>query len=391
MKRVTTSFWMRASKKDKKGNSPIYFRIQAGDEKTEISTGVKIPEKFWISPKQAISPKYPDYDLTTSQLDNLYNRFKEVYKELLDSRLEFDAETIKSRMGGESKSITTLLELMNDHNHRLKSLVGRDYKYTTLQRYITLDNHLRDFLLNSYNQKDILLSHLSNKFLSDFEHYLKTKVGIIHNTATKYVKNVKKVINYGIINRVLDKNPFLGHQIAFRKTNKEFLTEDEIIKIENKRFEIPRLEKIRQLFLFSCYTSLPYSDLMALRYENILTIKGTKWIIIDRFKNGNPCRIPLMKKAEEIIGEGKSGLVFKNISNQKYNSYLHEIGDLCGINKTITTHLARHAFATIALTKGLSLSTIAAIMGHSTIKTTEKYYAKVTNEKILNEFQVGFE
>lgn len=391
MQRVSFSFWLYKSKKDKAGNSPLYFRIQVGTQKTELYTGIKIPEKFWVSKKQAIHPKYPEYDIAVLQLENIQEKYREVLKSLLELKKELTPELIKGMMLGKQVSITTLLELISDHNNRLESLVGKDYTPATLQRYKTLENHISNFLKESYKQRDIPLSNLSNKFLSDFEHYLKTKVGNIHNTATKYIKNTKKIINYGINNKILDKNPFLGHQIVFKKTNKEFLTEEEIIKIENKRFEIPRLEKIRQLFLFSCYTSLPYSDLMALRYENILTIKGTKWIIIDRFKNGNPCRIPLMKKAEEIIGEGKIGLVFKNISNQKYNSYLHEIGDLCGINKTITTHLARHAFATIALTKGLSLSTIAAIMGHSTIKTTEKYYAKVTNEKILNEVSKAFD
>ncbi|MCF1713720.1 phage integrase SAM-like domain and Arm DNA-binding domain-containing protein [Flavihumibacter sp. RY-1] len=231
------------------------MRIQVGDSRSEINTGVKIPEKFWNSQAQKVLSKHPDSEIYNETLEILRDKFNETYRDLLKSRVSYTAETFKKRMQGEQEaSQRTLMEAIVSHNKYLKSLVGKDYAPATVIRYQTLTNLLTVFLSDNYQRTDFLLSELSVKFLQDFEHYLKTVRNCNHNTTAKYLKNLKKVINTAIVNQWIDKNPFLGYKITIKQTMKDYLVEEEIKRIEAKIFPMERLEAIRKIFLFQCYS-----------------------------------------------------------------------------------------------------------------------------------------
>jgi integrase len=186
------------------------------------------------------------------------------------------------------------------------------------------------------------------------------------------------------------KRPFIAHKAKFIKVEREFLSKDELFKIENKNFSIERLDYVKDLFIFSCYTGLAYIDVTRLTPNNIQKgIDGLNWIYTTRKKTLNPVRVPILQQVVKIIEKYKehsrakvTGTIFPIISNQKLNSYLKEIADLCGINKNLTFHLARHTFATtIALTNGVPIESVSKMLGHSDLRTTQ-IYAKVVERKI---------
>lgn len=238
------------------------MRIIVGESRSEINTGVKVPDKFWNSQAQKVLSKHPDSETANETLEILRDKFNETYRDLLKSRVPYTAETLKKRMLGEKEAAhRTLMEAIVSHNNYLKSLVGKDYAPATVIRYKTLTNLLTVFLSDTYQRNDFLLSELSVKFLQDFEHYLKTVRNCNHNTTAKYLKNLKKVINTAIVNQWIEKNPFLGYKITIKQTMKDYLVEEELKRIESKIFPMERLEAIKGIRLTSgpWMNSLPCS------------------------------------------------------------------------------------------------------------------------------------
>jgi integrase len=206
----------------------------------------------------------------------------------------------------------------------------------------------------------------------------------------KHMQRFRKILNLGVKLEWLQKNPFDSYDITFEKTERGFLTPIELENIEKKAISSKRLEFIRDLFVFSCYTGLSYVDAVNLSVSSlILGIDGQKWISTRRKKTNTPLKIPVLPRALEIIEKYKSHpgsmnreTVFPLISNQKVNSYLKEIADLCGIEKNLTFHLARHTFATtITLSNGVPIETVSKLLGHHSIATTQ-IYAKVLENKV---------
>ena len=241
-------------------------------------------------------------------------------------------------------------------------------------------------LQKTHHRKDMLLRELNPTIIEDFFIYLTTVVGHCNNTAVRTMKMLRTVIMHGIKLGVLHTDPFLGVQFRMEKVNRGFLTEEEIDALMQKHFDIPRLELVRDLFVFSCFTGLAYIDVKSLKPQNIVTLNGVEWIIIARVKTDTPVNVVLFDGAKRIMEKykdvpGKKGHVFPIFSNQKVNQYLKEIAASCGIKKELTFHMARHTFATLTLSKGVPVETVSRMLGHTSIRTTQ-IYARITNKKI---------
>lgn len=184
-------------------------------------------------------------------------------------------------------------------------------------------------------------------------------------------------------------DPFANYKIRFKKTDRGYLTQDEINIIMRKKFASERLERVRDIFIFSCFTGLAYIDVKNLRQSNIRTsFDDGLWIMGKREKTGVNFNVPLLEVAKEIVekysGQLPDDKVLPVMSNQKMNEYLKEIGEVCGIGKDLTFHLARHTFATLTLTKGVSIESVSKMLGHTNIKTTQ-IYARITDVKVSND------
>lgn len=296
---------------------------------------------------------------------------------------------------GEDSALPTLSELISYHAEVSKYDVSRG----TLKNYKATESHLKAFLKKSYKTDDFLLCKLSFSFLTRFEHYLRTNKPTDHqrmvgnNTTMKHIQRFRKMIKLAVCLEWMDKYPFANFKTKFTRSDRGYLTEKELNKIEKKVFVIPRLQLVKDIFLFSCYTGLSYIDIMVLTKDNIATgIDGYKWVITERKKTGRESNIPLLPKAEELLIKYENdikamhnGTCFPKISNQKLNTYLKEIADVCSIQKNITFHLARHTFATtVTLANDVPISTVSKMLGHSKIATTQ-IYARVLEKKVSSD------
>lgn len=278
----------------------------------------------------------------------------------------------------------------------MKELIGLEYAPGTHERYVTSLKHTKEFLEWKYNTQDIAIEKIDHAFITEYEFYLRSERKCANNTAVKYIKNFHKIINQCLANGWLDKDPFANYKSKVKEVIREFLDEKEISDIINKNLHIERLEVVRDIFIFSCYTGLAYIDVKQLTPDHIaMGIDGEKWIFKNRQKTDTTSKIPLLPVALDIIKKYENHPLCVNqnrllpiMSNQRMNSYLKEIATLCNINKDLTFHIARHTFATtITLTNGVPLETVSKMLGHTSIKTTQ-HYAKIIDKKISHDMMM---
>jgi len=313
---------------------------------------------------------------------------------LIDSRKEITASAIKESYLGKSND-KLIISLFHEHNNKVKQLVGKDFAPATLQRYETSLMHVHEYIKKKYMKEDLPVEDIDHDFLSGLEFYLKTVRNCGHNTTMKYIKNFKKIIRTVHAKGWITKDPFADIKLKLRKVEKEFLTEDELNAIIETDFKVLRLEHVKDTFLFGCFTGLAYSDLKKLTPENLIQGKdGNYWIHTKRTKTDNPSHIPLLPPAMEIIWKNKDNphcldhhVLLPVYSNQKLNAYLREIADLCGIRKKMTTHMARHTFATtVTLNNDIPIESVSKMLGHSSIKMTQ-VYAKLLDKKVAQDMK----
>jgi site-specific recombinase XerD len=379
----------------KEGTAPIYARITVNTSRCEISVKRRILVSSWNNGKGVATGKSPDITVLNAYLEQVRSQLAGHYQDLISERKKVTAEAIKNRFIGFDESEKTLMELIDFHNIRMDS----NLKWGTQKNYFTTKKYVEIFLKRKFKKSDIYLSDLNYKFISDFEYFLRKYKPEDHhrpmgnNTVMKHIERLRKMINMAVRMEWIEKDPFSLFKAKFIKKEREFLSADELKTIEQRRFGIERLQQVKDIFVFSCYTGLAYIDVMRLTPNNIRKgIDGMNWIYTQREKTSTPVRVPILKKAQEIIDCYRNhprskvkGTLFPNFSNQKLNSYLKEIADLCGIKKNLTFHIARHTFATtVTLSNGVPIESVSKMLGHTDLRTTQ-IYAKVVEKKISDD------
>lgn len=295
-------------------------------------------------------------------------------------------------LGRKSSNRHTLFELFREHNDKCHQLVGIDLAAATAERYETCMKLTQEFMRHTYHRDDLYLDEVDRRFVEELEFYLKTHRGCCHNTATKYLKNFKKITRIALAREWMQRDPFAEIRFSLQPVKREMPEKSEIERLMHKEIDIPRLAQTRDLFIFCCFTGLAFSDIKQLAPEHIVTdMQGHRWIRKPRQKTGNMCNIPLLEIPARILQRYRTDpeCVAHNVllpvsSNQKMNAYLKELADICGIRKQLTTHCARHFFATYTLANGVSIESVAKMLGHSDTKMT-RHYAKVLDQTILRE------
>ena len=383
-------FYLKKPKGYVKGAIPIYMRITVDCVPKEMTTKHECDPERWNSEAQRAKGTNETSKSLNSHLDLLERQVHEARKRLIESQTSITAAGLKSILTGQADKPRMLLELFAEHNKKLSTLVGKEFALGTLKRYDTTLEHVRAFLKFHYNCSDVSITSLDFAFASNFEFYLKTQRNCNHNSTMKYIGNMRKIVNYCLKSGWLQKDPFFGYKMAKKEVIREYLTDTELQAIKSKVFSIDRLNQVRDIFVFSCYTGLAYIDVFQLTPNQIgRGIDGNLWIFTNRQKTNTPSRIPLLPQAQEIIERYKAnpkciceGKILPVVSNQKMNAYLKEIADVCGITKKLTFHIARHTFATtITLSNGVPIETVSKMLGHRDIKITQ-HYAKILDKKI---------
>lgn len=389
-------FYLKKSKANASGKLPIYLRITIDGKRTEISTKRTIEiEKWSVEANKAIG-RTEDVRELNAYLDSLISRVYQSHRDLIQDNKEVTAETLKNKFLGVEEKQVTLITLFKEHNKRVEKLIGKGYSTGTLDRYKTVFKHLQEFMKHNYNVSDICFNRINHKYITDFEFYLKSERNCGHNSAIKYIKNFKKIVRIAIASDLITKDPFLNYKVQLKVVKREFLSEEEIQTMLEKDLHTHRLEIVRDIFIFCCYTGLAYSDVKKLSKDSIVIgIDGEKWIKTNRTKTGTRSNIPLLPPALKILKKYENsplsvskGVLLPVLSNQKSNAYLKEVADLCGIKKNLTTHLARHTFATtVTLSNGVGIESVSKMLGHTSIKTTQ-HYAKILDRKVSDDMAI---
>ncbi|AMR30539.1 integrase [Mucilaginibacter sp. PAMC 26640] len=383
--------------KEKGGKSPIYACITVNGKKCFFAVKQTVESKSWDARKGAAKGSKEEIKAINSYLETLKRSLGNIYQQMQLKGLYVTAESIKDVYFNTDVQIHKLSDLFNYHNETALAVI----KPTTLKHYFVTQRYLLQFIKQHFKKEDIYLHELNYKFIHDFETFLYNHKPVDHqkpihtNGVVKHMVRIKKMIGLAVKLEWIEKDPFARYSIKAQKVNRECLSQHELSIIENKVFYLDRLNLVRDLFIFSCYTGLAYIDLASLSAVHLVKGNdGEYWIKTSRQKTDTPVSTPLLPKAMEILLKYRtnqraliSGKLFPIISNQKVNSYLKEIADLCDISKTISFHLARHTFATtITLSNGVPIETVSKILGHTKIATTQ-IYAKVLENKISADMQ----
>ena len=389
-------FYIKRSKADKNGKANIYLRITVNGKRAELSISRKVDVSKWIPSVGKMKGSSIEAQQLNKYIDSISNRIYKIHQKLVEENKIISASTIRDIYQGKNKNQRMVLEIFENHNIQMEKLVGKNYAIGTLERYKTAKRHLRDYINDEYQAKDILIREINHKFITGFEYYLKSEKHCAHNTAVKYITNFKKIVRIAYANDWIDKDPFFNWKGILKTVKREFLTKEEIQTLIEKEFSIARLNLVKDIFVFSCFTGLAYADVKELSKNNIVIgIDGERWIQTTRKKTKTRSNIPLLASAETISQkyEAHSDIINSNkllpiLSNQKMNAYLKEIADLCGIQKNLTFHLARHTFATtVTLTNGVPIETVSKMLGHKSLKTTQ-HYAKIIDQKVGEDMQL---
>lgn len=397
MKRATFNilFYIKRTKLLKTGEAPVYFRISINGSAAEASLKRSIKPELWDTARNRAKGNSKESKEINEYLTSVRGQFFVHQRELQEEGKEITAKVLINSFLGLGEKQWSLVELFQQHNNDMEKLVGTEYSPLTLQRFQAGLKHVETFCEHHCNDKALPLSHVDNKFIKEFEFYLKSTAKCQHNSAMKHVKALKKIIRIALANDFIKKDPFFSYKITTKQVEREVLNEFELQTIADKEIFVERLDIIRDLFLFQCYTGLAYKDLQTLNQEHIqMGIDGNKWIMKKRGKTGISFRVPLFPAAERIVKKYSNhpecmhaGKLFPVPSNQKMNAYLKEIAGICNINKTLHTHIARHTFATtVTLANNIPMETVSKLLGHTKIQTTQ-IYAKVLETKLSDDME----
>ena len=384
-------FYLRSNYVNKEGNTSVMLRIYLNNERLSLgSTGISVKSAQWDKEKERIKGRTTEALNTNLQLDNIASGLQSIFRRIEMSDV-VSLERIKSEFLGKKEEINTLMQLFEKHNGDVAKQVGVSVGKATLQKYNVCKRHFSEFLEEQYKRSDLKLTELTYVVIREFDLYLRTEVGQNPNTATKTMKTFKTITLLGQKMGVLLHDPFMNHRFHIEPVNRGFLTDEEILLIANKDLGISRLELVRDIFIFSCFTGLAYIDVSNLTPDHIVTLGDKQWIMTQRQKTSVETNVLLLDIPKAIIAKygGKTyrnGKLFPMLTNQKTNSYLKEIAYICGIKKNLTFHLARHTFATMSLSKGVPMESVSKMLGHTNIRTTQ-IYARITNKKIEHDME----
>jgi integrase len=388
---MSVRFLIRKERGDDRSEAPIYMRMTIAGERFELSTRRTVLPENWSAESGRVSGTNAKAKSVNPFLDSLLSRAYGYQRQILNEGKELTLTEFKSRWNGiPTEKAKMLMEVFEEHNQQMKALIGYEFSPLTFERYTTSKKHTHDFMKSKYKVDDIDIKKLNYEFIHNYEFWLKSVRKCDHNTTIKYLSNFRKIVNICIKSGWLDRDPFVGFKMTKREVERPFLTDDELNRIIEKKFIMPRMSQVRDIFVFCCYTGLAYADVKKLTADEItIGIDGERWIWTNRQKTDTASRIPLLPQALEIMDRHKNdpqclnqGRVLPVLSNQKMNSYLKEIADACDIKKKMTFHTARHTFATtITLANDVPMETVSKLLGHRNLKTTQ-HYGKILDLKV---------
>ena len=387
-------FWVYG-KRAVNNKANIYVRVTLNGKRVNISLKRKINVSTWDEKLQRANGTDKDSRILNLYLNEVQSKVYRIYEDFKREEVPFTSQMVKAKFLGEDKTRFSFQNLVDYYNEKMQHKLHKN----TMSQYKTSQRYMMEYILKEYKLTDIPLFNLEYGFIVGFEDFLRSyipkngqsKIG--NNTAMKHIKRLRRMVTLAYRMKWIERDPFVNFKMKIEKKERSFLTNFELLSIEELSSSIERLAVVKDLFVFSCYTGISYVDIVQLTENNIVTgIDGSPWIMAKRVKTGAPFKIPLLPKAANLIDKYKDHYRTNNtsnllpkLSNQKLNSYLKEIADLCGIKKNLTFHMARHTFATtVTLSNGVPIETVSKLLGHTKLSTTQ-IYARVVERKVSDD------
>jgi site-specific recombinase XerD len=389
-------FYINRSKEKKNGECPVMLRININGDKVSLRLKRFIDPERWDAARYQMKGRTEEARIFNDYIEAVKVRAHKKYNELLSFKEEVLAADLRDAILGTNTAKTRMLiESWEDHVEGLKKLIGKETTYATYQKYNTAKNHMRNFLLKYYKTDDVSLKAVDHYMITQYSMYLKTEMGCNYNTATKFLQNLKRITCLAIRHGWLLKDPFAGISLSMKEVDRPYLTEAELKKLMEFTSPFDRLNRVRDFFIFSCFTGLAYIDVKKLKRCEIEHSEGGYWIRTRRQKTGGRANIPLLNIPMEIIRKycllealEPEDTVIPILSNQKINAYLKELADLCGISKSLSFHIARHTFATtVTMMNGVPIETVSKMLGHKNINSTQ-HYARIVDQKVGEDMEL---
>ena len=385
------NFIARKARINKEGETAIVLRITMNGQRAEIYTNRYIAPDNWNSAKgQAKGKTRKDLELNR-YLDTIRTKIFEIHGQLVLRDEMITPDTLKRAFLGKMEKPIMLCEAFRTVNKKMRDKFEHgDIVEATALRWERCEKYLGEFLLLNQGTEDIPMKKLTSGMVDDFEHFLRIKKQCANNAAVKYIRYLKNVVRVGLANKWIEDDPFIGKRYVRTKSEREHLNEDELQRIMDLDLtEFPRLDLVRDTFVFCCFCGLAFIDISTLTRDQIVTDnEGEMWIRKSRQKTGEVSTIPLLDIPRKIAAKYHNhpkavakNVVIPVISNQRMNSYLDEVAAKAGVKKHLTTHIARHTFATMSLNNHVPLETIQKMLGHSDIATTQ-IYARLLDKTI---------
>ena len=375
---MVINFICRSSKAGKDGLSPIELSIIINGQRKYITTDRRVKASSFNTKTQKVAKDKATNEYLEALRAKVYAQETEMIKNSIEVTMETFIDIYKN---GFTSNTITILQLFKLHNDQFVTLVEKNLcAATTLDKYNVTKSYLESFIKEQLNKEDVLVKDITPKMVEDFFIYLLESMS--NNTAVQKMKQLKKVLKMAVEEGYIKVSPF---KMTLKKEDVEVdpLTLPELRKIRSKKITIERLARVRDMFVFECYTGLAFTDMANLTQDNFVTdANGAEWIIKSRQKTKIKSTIPLLAPAKEVYLKYQGKL--PTLSNQKYNSYLKELADICGIEKNLHSHLARHTFATTLLNNGVDMVSVSKVLGHANSRITEKVYAKMLPDTILS-------
>lgn len=391
--KIIILFLLQKNRLNQQQECPIRCRITYSGKRKIFSTGLFINPDTWNSKKQKALPSSKENDFINAQLSLISQKINKAFLMLQVQEIEFDVDDIYLLYTGEStKKNKSFLELLERHNSKMEKLVGTEYAPRYYQKWKGMHLLMKDFIRKTYKKSDVLLSNLSIKFLDDLDFYMKSEKQHKQVTINKCIQRVRQIIRLAISEGYLEKDPFILYKAKRYKKEVIYLTHEELQLVEKHSFSQSRLEQVRDMFVFCCYTGLAYAEMSSLKQRHLITgFDGNTWISMYRTKTGKDFSVPVLDKPLQIIEKYRSlsrETLLPKISNQKFNSYIKEICEIVGIEKSISHHIGRKTFATtVLLYNDVPMEIVSELLGHSKMSITQEHYGKVVKKKVSEHMQ----
>lgn len=390
-KTFSIRFWVNP-KKAQNNSALLYARVTVNQQRVEISLKRKVSLDLWDGKNKKVLGHSSEAKQINQYLAETRVLLFQIFQDLKFQGELITAKKIKTKFLGEDESSKTLLELIDYHTKKIENT----HAAGSIRNYGVTEEYIKKFLLKDRRTTDIFLKQLDYKFICDFERFLHAyypkghdrEMG--HNTVMKHLQRLRKMVTLSYHLEWLDNDPFRRWKMSYEKKERDFLTANELSNLETFEFPIGRLERVRDVFLFSCYTGISYADIRTLKSKHVLEgMDGNNWIVTHRQKTKTKVKVPLLDKAKFLLEKYDnhpmavpSETLFPVVSNVKINLYLKEIASVVGIRKNLTFHMARHTFATtVTLSNGVPIETVSKLLGHLKVSTTQ-IYARVLEEKL---------